>query len=316
MLVNNLEVVDRHNRPSVSQRVGLRVFFINDGMLQDPISISAVGIWNASSNFYPSSLLNEDGLISSSVTGSDLIKMNFSNSSADTSNSAFNVSNYTGGQTASGIYKLGTGQYIVILDGTLDLTGYQNYYEEDVYTINRASGTGDYVDIWTVKLLAASDYKTIINSFSLKDDTFFSITEPLLLKAHNRLAQKHITIGSKVDLKIETEINIENRNIGLDIQNLFRDSVITSASVQITKLNEDSNLPSRVIVSSFAETSALVDVTADNTLVFNWDTSRLSTHPAVTGGTFGNLTGSYYLQVKYGLLNQIIVSDLMHFIVR
>lgn len=316
MLVNNLEVIDRHNRPSVSQRVGLRVFFINDGVFQDPVSISAVGIWSASSNFYPSSLLNADGLISSSVTGTDLIKMNFANSSADTSNSAFDVSNYTGGQTASGIYKISTGQYIVILDGTLDLTGYQNYYEEDVYTINRTSATGDYVDIWTVKLLQASDYKTLINSFSLKDDTFFSITEPLLLKATNRLSQKHITIGSKVDLKIATEINIENRNIGLDIQNLFRDSVITSASVQITKINEDVNLPSRVIVSSFAETAALVDVTADNTLVFNWDTSLLSTHPAVTGGTFGNLTGAYYLQVQYGLLNQIIKSDLMHFIVR
>jgi hypothetical protein len=116
-------------------------------------------------------------------------------------------------------------------------------------------------------------------------------------------------------LKIATEVNIANKNITRSIKNTFEDAAITSAQVQIVKLNDDYTLPARVTVSSFANTSASVDVTSDNTIVFNWDTNDLYTLPAVTAGTFGPLTGTYCVQVKYGILNQTIVSDLMYVIV-
>jgi len=48
MLVNNTTVVDRGNRPNISQRVGLRTYFINDGAYVDPFEISSVLIFKKS----------------------------------------------------------------------------------------------------------------------------------------------------------------------------------------------------------------------------------------------------------------------------
>jgi hypothetical protein len=46
--------------------------------------------------------------------------MNFANSSVLPTNAIFNASNYTGTMpNASGIFRLATGQYAVVLDGTL-----------------------------------------------------------------------------------------------------------------------------------------------------------------------------------------------------
>ncbi len=36
MQLNGVTVVDRHNRPTVIQKVDLRAFFINDGEYYDP----------------------------------------------------------------------------------------------------------------------------------------------------------------------------------------------------------------------------------------------------------------------------------------
>ncbi len=43
MQLNGTAVVDRHNRPTVIQKVALRAFFINDGEYYDPNDISGVG---------------------------------------------------------------------------------------------------------------------------------------------------------------------------------------------------------------------------------------------------------------------------------
>ena len=48
MEVNGTPVVDRGNRPNVSQRVGLRTFFINDGAYVDPYEISSVKLFCSS----------------------------------------------------------------------------------------------------------------------------------------------------------------------------------------------------------------------------------------------------------------------------
>lgn len=296
MLLNGYNIVDRNNRPGVLDRVGLRTFFVNDGQNQSPYAISSVSIFRLTDNSSPSTILGTDGLISSALA-SPVIKMNFGTVQA--------TSAYTPGTSASGIYQLATGQYIVVLDGTVSLSG---VYEGAIIP-NTTSGTGDYIDIWTVKWLSNSPWEIFINRFTLYDDTLFTITEPLLLTTTHRLYPKRIKLGSKVDLKVVTEVQVSNRNITQEIKNIFKDSVITSAQMQILKINDDINLPSRVIVSSFTDTSSFVDVASDNTILLNFDTNVLFSHPRLLDATLGPITGTYMVQVKYNILNQTIISD-------
>jgi hypothetical protein len=236
--------------------------------------------------------------------------MHFQASSSYTSNTpAFSTSNYSANSTASGIYKLGTGQYAVVLAPSVSSVFAGTSF------VNKASAVDTYIDVWTIKFSPDTDFKTYINEFKLHDDTLFTLTQPLLVTTNNKLRNKHIKLGSKVDISISTEFNIGNKDIDSSITNIFKDSVITDASIQIVKLNEDYTLPARVIVSSFANTSAVTDITSDSTILFNWDTTALYTLAAVQNGTFGSLTGAYQIQVKYNLLNQTILSDYLNLIV-
>jgi len=303
MLINGYQVIDRNNRPGVLDRVGLRTFFNNDGALQDPYSISSVSVFWLTDNTSPSTVLGSDGLLNTS-TASSVIKMNFG--------TVQNVSAYTPGATASGIYKLGTGKYAVVLDGTVSLSG--NYNGNTI--ANTASGAGSYIDLWTVKWLANSPWEIFINEFSLNDDTLFVTTEPLLLTTSHRLTPKRVKMGSKIDLKVQTEVQVSNKNITPEIKNIFKDSVITSAQMMITKLNEgDTDLPSVVVVSSYSDTTNYVDVTSDNTILLNFDTNILYTHPRLVDGTLGPITGTYIVHVKYTILNQTIVSERLVFLI-
>ena len=308
MQINNVSVVERYNRPGVIQRVALRSFFVNDGQYQDPYEISSVSIFKLTSNTSPNTILDSENLVSPNLASS-VILMNFANSATLTSNQAFNTSNYTTG--ASGIYKISPGQYAVVLDGISPQSGVYN----GVVIPNQASTVTDYIDVWSVKMAAASKYAVYINQFKLHDDTLFSITQPLLLTTQNKLRNKHVKLGSKVDLTVGTEFNLGNKDIDSSIKNIFKDSVIVDPSIQIVKLNDDYTLPARVTVSSFADTSAFTQTTSDNTLIFNWDTASLYTLPSVMNGTFGPLTGAYQVQVKYSVLNQTIFSDYMNFII-
>ena len=121
--------------------------------------------------------------------------------------------------------------------------------------------------------------------------------------------------GSKVDLKVSTEVSLENKSISEAVHNIFKDSVVTSAMVNIKKLNESPNLGSHITVSAYSDTSALVNITSDNTMILNWDTNDLKTHASTLSGSMGSLTGPYAVQVKYDILNQTIVTPLMHFMV-
>jgi len=315
MQVNGYKVIDRHNRAGVLQPVGLRVFFINDGVFQDPYEISGVTIFDSSANMSPSSVLDSStNLIASSDAVSSLVKMHFANSDVAISSPEFNETNYVPGNTASGIYRLGTGEYIVILDGSVDLSGNYSFHTTTSGVVaNTANVATDYIDVWTIRQVEGSKLKSVITNFKLYDDTFFVVTQPLLLTPKSSLITKKVNLGSKVDLEISNEISIGNRDIDASIKNIFRDSVITSASFEIVKLNDESNLPSRVTVSSFSETYPLIDVTADNTLVYNWNTGNLRFHPAVVDGTFGAMTGNYTVQAKFNLLKETYLSDRFYF---
>ena len=304
MLLNNYSIVDRHNRPAVGQRVGLRAFFINDGQFQDPYALSAVTLFEKAENLSPSTLLNDDGLLKVTLTA-DQILMNFGISSlVGQPGPALDASNYVPGTQASGIYRISTGQYIVVLDGTVNLSGAYNLNGSGLVVANACSAAADYLDVWTVKLLQNSDWKTIINPFTLYDGTYFVVTQPILFTVTNRLTNKYIRLGEKVDLKITTETHIDNKDIPENILNIWKDSAITSASVEIKKLNEEPTLGARVTVSSFSDTVGYVDVTSDDTMIFSWDTSRLYTHPQTLAGNMGSLVGEYSVQAKFTLLNE------------
>ena len=320
MQLNGNLIVDRHNRPNTLQPVALRAFFVNDGVYQDPYDISGVTIFREENNFPPSSVLDSDGLLDSSLTSSQIV-MHFEASANDVG-AALNPTSYvpTDPSSASGIYRVGTGEYIVVLDGSRSTSGEYTFHGSSTHpnaTVipNTASSVGNYIDVWTVQLAEDSIYQSIINDFTLHQDKFFAITEPLLIKTTNKLQNKRIVFGSKVDLKVSTEVSLENKSISETVHNIFKDSVITRAMVDIKKLNESSNLGSHVTVSSYSDTSALVNITSDNTIILNWDTEDLKTHPYTTAGTMGSLTGPYSLQVKYSVLNQTIVTPLMHFMV-
>jgi len=313
MQLNGNLIVDRHNRPNTLQPVALRAFFVNDGVYQDPYDISGVTIFKEENNFPPSSVLGSDGLLASSLTSSQIV-MHFE-ASANDAGAALDPTSYvpTDPSCLSGIYRVGTGEYIAVLDGSRNTSGLYTFHGSGTVIPNTASGVSDYIDVWTVQLAAGSDYQSIINNFSLYKDKFFAITEPLLLRTTNKLQNKKIVFGSKVDLKISTEVSLENKSISDAVHNIFKDSVVTSAMVDIKKLNDAPNLGSHITVSSYSDTSALVDVTSDNTIILNWDTNDLKTHSATTAGTMGSLTGPYAAQVRYTVLNQTIVTPLMHF---
>ena len=154
MQLNNYEVIDRHNRPTVLQRVGLKINFFNDGAYFDPYAISSVTVFPITANASPSSILDSSTrVISSSVY--PLVSMNFENSSTLVTNSIFNASNYTPAATASGIYRISQGQFMVVLDGTLDSSSMFNGSVQ----VNECSAVGDYLDVWTVKTVQGSDWQ-------------------------------------------------------------------------------------------------------------------------------------------------------------
>ena len=314
MKINGNEVTTRSERPTVLGPTALILYFINDGQYVNPYEISGVSIFAASDNQYPSSVVYSNGQIKTDSSGSVL--MHFSNSAALTSDSAaFSASNYNV-NNASGIYKLDTGKYACVLSqpsvtpsGEFNLSGLN-------IIANTLSATGDYIDVWTVRRASGSNLDTIINEFTLTEDRFFGVTEPLLFRVATRLENNYIVLGSKVDLKFTNEFTLENANVDRSIVNLFKQSLVTQPMLEIYKKNQDRNLGARIEVSGYSATSGVVDITSENTVIFTLDTEALKTHPRLLDGTLGSMTGTYVARLKFNALNQTVVSNDMAFIIR
>ena len=310
MQLNNINISDRHNRPVVLSKVGLQAFFLSDGQFMDPYEIDAVSIFSRNSNLYPSSVLDTDTQLIDTANVSGSILMNFCNSASLTSDQSFNPSNYSAG--ASGIFRTGVGKYVVVLDGTLNASGLLNLDGMSTVIPNRASATGDYIDVWTITWVAGSLPQTVINEFTLRKGGFTVITQPLMLKLKSKLVNSRVTLDSKVDIKIATDVHVENKDIDESVKNLLRENVVTSGAIEIQKINEAANLPARVTVSSFADTSGLITMTADNVMVLNWDTTQLKTHAQLAAGNFGSIQGIYAIRAKFTAFGETIISDPMY----
>jgi len=335
-LINNVNLTDRNNRPPVASRVMLRTYFVNDGMYQDPYAVSSVHIFKRSLNLSPASVLNSDGLVASgsfaaasmvfaaSGPSSGIVAPNggtdyfasalYKGELGGTQGSQADPLNCSG---VSGIYKLGEGDFFCVLDGLLasSLSGAPTG-QGPLITKNTAEQAVRYLDIWTVKWSQGSAWTTYINQFELFDNTLFTVTEPLMLRASNRLFNRYVIAGSKVNLKIGTEVTVENNSIDDSIKNIFRSASVSAPEVVITKHNEDPSLPSRVVVVSSTD----VRVTSENTMIYSFDTNTVfSSDNVITGFSINNLgsrNGTYSLQVSYSLVDEKIVTPLMYFIVK
>jgi len=319
--VNTTEVIDRNNRPNVSQRIGLRTFFMNDGAYVDPYEISSVQLFAESATLSPNSVLGDDNLVtaiplmtfaaSAPTAGGTMIHCTQPGATGPCED-AFDPDNYYPAPTASGIYRLSEGEYVVVLDQIEALSGW-DYTTETQLAASSLSTVGDYVDLWAVKLNSASKYQIITSKFSLNEDTFFAFTEPLLLTTSNRLMNKHVRYGETIDIKVGTEVTIQNEDVTKSIQNIFKESVLTDAFITIKKVNQNPAFdgPFTVVpTTSLVGGTTPMDITGDNTLIYNWDTT--TTIDAMTTQTFGSPTGTYSVQVKYTVLNQTIISPLFY----
>ena len=327
MQLNEVTLVDRFNRPSVGGKVAIRTLFINDGEFIDPYDVSACTIFAKLSNASPSSIVDvDDGIIKSDATS--VVLMNFEISgdaealgkglhtgvfpyvtsqrlglAGETGpNSAWNPA-YVAGPQASGIYRVGVGDYVAVLDGDISLSGGYNIryqYNNGIEVANTASSVQDYIDVWTVKLSQGSEYQLFINNFSLYNDTFTTITEPLLITTRNRLLNKKLRYGETIDMKITTDITVQNSTLPEETKNILKDYPITNPTITIKKVNDDS-------VNEEAWTTAKNELaattTTDNTILYTYDTT--------TGDATG--VGTYFIVAKYSYLTQEFVTPPFYF---
>ena len=344
--INSVAVTDRHTRPSVLSRVLLRTFFIDEGEARSPHAIRSVHIFKEIDHLAPNNILDSTGLISEEGVMKSLMVFGPKNEDGQTeSDDGFDEANYTGivgdipdlctdpdttncdpdtsNLGTSGIYQFGAlggvggspGEFCVVLDGRNggDVSGVDLFTVEDTGLLiqNTASATTKYIDVWTVKYSPNSAWQTVFNNFELFSDTFVTLTQPLLFQAKNKLFNKHIKLGSRVDIKIGTEITIQNKDIDIDTKNTLKGAGISKPSIKIKKHNEDVNLPSRVTVIN----SEAVDITSDNTMVFNWNTKNISPTTPYTKEDLGSRTGTYSVQVEYDFFKEHIVSPLFYLII-
>ena len=267
MQLNTTTLVDRFNRPSVGGKVAVRTLFINNGEFIDPYDVSSCTIFARTSNLSPSSVLSTtDGLIKAVPADLDTstVLMSFGVSgnpgtanlphdgdngrvtslylgwvspTATTLNGGadFSTEGYFPHTQASGIYRTGVGDYVAVLDGVLSVSGvFNNRYgfEEGLTIANAASAVQEYVDVWTVKLFQESEYQVFVNTFSLYNDTFTTITEPLLLTTRNKLLNKKLRLGEKIQMKVTTDITVQNRTLSEETKNILKEYQITDPKIQ------------------------------------------------------------------------------------
>jgi len=279
-------VVERYQRPGTLQRVLLRNNFIVNGTYQDPYDISSVSLFSKASNVSPETILDTSTQL---VSATPLYSWSVSG----------DASAYTGVLAdASAFYKESDGRWAVVLDG-----------------VNQAAGNlaaKHYIEVWTAKMTAASEWQVFINEFELFQDSIITTTENVLLKTKTRLIPNKVRLGEVVNLKVGTEITVQNKSLSQSIKNMFNQSVISDAQFLVKKHNLDSNLPAWVTVLDYSDTSAGMSITSDNTMLYLFDTSVL------TNGSIPDLgagTGTYSVEAKYTILGETIISPMMHFTV-
>jgi len=330
MQLNGTNLVDRYGRPSVGSKVAIRTQFVNNGAYFDPFDVSACTIFARLANASPDSVLDPSNQLIKTGLSMDPtgVVMNFAisgdptggnghdggqfgaNAPRVTSNNLTSdeyFPDYKPGTQASGIYRVSVGDYVAVLDGEVDLSGGFNLnypFRQGQEVKNSASSVTEYIDVWTVKLFSTSDYQVFINNFTLYNDTFITLTEPLLLTTSNRLSTKHLNVGTSAtlqDLVITTEITVDNKNLTESVRNIIQDYGIQDPKIVINRVVDGTAVPTSV---PFTTSNHTIRVTGDNTIIYPF------------GGAGGAVTpGTYVVEVYYDFLTQKIKSQPMYFMV-
>jgi hypothetical protein len=294
----------------------LDFYFIKDGTYADPYQVCSVHIFPDTNNGSADTYLDLSagslnyGLVSALSSGN----FEFRNLAAadthvvDPDNSLFDTSNYGGGvSNSSGIHKLGTGHFGVVLTPGANFVDYPDTASTNV-SANSASGTGKYIDVWTVVDAVGSKARTYINRFEMFADGVFAITEPITITPSTKLRQKYVQLGTNANIVVKTDFSFESPGMTQDIENLLQGAIIGSASASIIKINDDLRGQAWTNITgstSDAWTTTNVEVLSDDTILYKFDT----TASAVTAG-------NYEVRVKFTVLTETFVSPPMNLVVR
>lgn len=327
---NGVTVIERGNRPSPIVPAKLDFYFVKAGAQVDPFQVCSVTIFPDTAfgsadpyiNLNPGATADNYGLVS--ATNQRMIFQNYKRDAAG-NKTGFNANvsacpgptGYAGDlkYAASSIFKVENGHFSVILQPG------QFYYGASAPANNwnlltqNASGTGKYLDIWTVVDVVGSRAQTYVNTFSLGTANVFATTEPLLVTTNNKLIQRYIEVGSKKRVQVKTELVVDNEPIKQDLRNLMETgSLLQAPQMRIVKLNESPELTTRVMIKDFADTAGHVDLDTHGTMSYLWDTASIV--PKYSDDVLGGARGVYEITVKYDLVEETILSPKFKLIVR
>ena len=339
---NGYTVIQRDNRPSPISPAKLDFLFVKDGSYIDPFQVCSVHIFPNTQFGSPDAYLDlvagstDYGLVSS--TGSE--KMVFHNQKTDPTSVPpsqvigfdANISampaagsyNATLPNTASGIFKNGPGNFSVILQtGTEFWSPSATAFNTGPPFANSASGTGGYIDIWTIVDAEGSAAQVYANVFGLTTANVFASTGPLAVTTNNKLIQRYVNVGSKKNLEIKTELVVDNDTIKASLRNLMETgALIQSPEINVVKLNETPGLTSRVQITGFDDVGGFISngvrLNGNGTISWQFDTTNITPffNDPVVGDTLGGPTGVYEIQVRYQVLDETIISPRFKLIVR
>ena len=327
MKINTTTVVPRTNRPTVLGNTALEMYYVKNGVYTNPYQVCSVFLFpdTVASSTYNQTITNGDpehyldyasssarygNVASGAISVPSMKWRNVVPSSQEhvsfPSSVYFSPTVYEGDiNSASGIFKLGTGHFAVVLqpNGLYVSSQYDtptgSEFAFSGTAIQSASSVGKYYDIWVIVDNAGAKPKAYINKVDLHNDTIMAMAEPLSFTSKSHLLQKYVNMGSKISLKIKTDISLTDKNIPLDIRSIFNESVIQNADIRIRLYDEEENA---WIVTTPSFTWTPVDfVTASDTILYS---SLFSTR------------GRYDVQVRYTLMDETIYSDKFNLICR
>ena len=333
---NGVTVIQRGNRPSPIIPAKLDFYNYIAGEQSDPFQVCSVQIFPNTAFDTASPYVNQTpgdanyGLVSSTTT--NMVFHNYKRDdlgnrigfdAATTDEAMASESDYTGDlrYSASSIFKEEAGHFSVILQpsgvyfpvSAGGVNGWSPRYN------NSASGTGGYIDIWTVVHTEGSKAQIYVNTFNMDTANTFAVTEPLEVTTTNKLVQRYVQLGSKKRLQIQTDIVVDNEPIKQDLRNLMETgSLLTNPEISITKLNESPIFDARVQLTGTGTaggfTSDGVAIDSQGTISYVWDTNSIA--PFYNDEELGGTMGVYEVAVRYNVAGETIVSPRFKLIAR
>ena len=335
-LFNGITVIERGNRPTPTLPAKLDFDYVVGGNYSDPYQLCSVYIFpdtqfGAADKYCDLSAGSPNyGLVSANS-----YNFKFNNYKRDTDTgilvgfdgfmSSMKVeSDYQNDYTsASGIFRRDTGRFSVVLNpagmwtpagGDTFLpgaSGVSSISETNTANLfpNTASGTGGYIDIWTLKSVAASRAQIFVNTFKLNTNNTYAVTSPVEVTTTNKLVQRYVELGSTQRLDIHTFLSVDNEPIKQSLLNLMETgALVRNPQVKITKPGDGVQFDSTQLVKDWTADTDNVSFNNHDTISYKWG----------TGGTFGATYGKgvFNIQVKYNILDETILSPKFKIIVR